>query len=119
MKLFTDCKKCKEPITLKHSANDRAELSKKQGDELVLTCLECMAKNRYHVNEIVAKANKVIAVTAFVIVFLGIGAAGYLLRKYLMVSVISTSVIVLQSIIYMNLKNQEAKNVKGFNQYWI
>lgn len=124
MKLIVNCKECRHKIKLKNSVNDRAELARKLGDEFNLKCEGCLREDKYHVNDVKARENKLIAAIAFGIFVFGTGIIGYLLRDYLFMpnnpynALAIGGLLLIPSAVYMIMTKQERDNARWFNRYW-
>ena len=82
MILKTYCKFCREEISVKGTARDRAELSFKKGNAIKVTCDKCFKAAPYHPNEIFAVRSKTGMVTGVLILILSLVLILGILGKY-------------------------------------
>lgn len=81
MTLIARCKKCRQFIRFYVWAiTDRVALAKKKGERFSLEC-KCGHSNSYHVNEIAADTNKIIALFSSAIFLLGTPYVSYKVMK--------------------------------------
>lgn len=81
MTLIVRCKKCRQFIRFYvWWITDRVALAKKKGERFGLQC-KCSHSDRYHVNELTADTNKIIALFSASIFLLGSPYGSYKIMK--------------------------------------
>lgn len=107
MELITFCKACRKSIKVKSRATSRAKLEREKGREFLVNCTHCGKNNPKHVNDIRARENKVVMMSA--------GALGILLALILLFifGAIGTLVITIPIFIW----KQQTEAVGRFNRY--
>ncbi len=123
MRLIANCKHCREEIRLRKSVNDRGELAREEGDQLMLECGKCSRKETYHVNEVRAQESKTVAISALLVFVFGTAIIGYELKAYFFLpnnpySAISIGgALLIPVVVYGLLMKQERDKVSLFNSY--
>ena len=120
MKLYTNCKNCKEEIQFSVLARDRFALAKKRGEKIDLNCRSCGTRKTYHVNEIKAEEKKSIQVLAGLILLFGtIGLFFFLWPILLKSSVLVVGgligILTVPFLVYKFLNEDERNRVDYFN----
>ena len=116
MKLYAECKKCKEPISIKSSVNSRHELEDEKGRYFMTKCSNCSASYEYHVNDVSAESGNDSII--FYVVF---GIALFIIITILFLSLAYVSFIALgiPLFVYINLKKSKEKSIGLFNSHSI
>ena len=122
MKIYGNCKFCKQPIPVKTEAKTRLELAMREGEKINCKCPNCNANPSIHVNDFKAKYSKIPQVTAGII--FGVGTLGGL---YLVLFVLENirnqylaygacSLLLVPGLAYRILHQEERRRVNAFNQ---
>ena len=109
MKLYTNCKSCKEDIKIKSSASTRPDLQMEKGNEFNVNCQSCGKMEKKHVNDIKAEPNKMVLLIG---VGIGILATIFLWDFYGAIGTVSIIIPVL-------FWQQQMNATRGFNSYLI
>ena len=120
MRLYTNCKNCKEEVQFSVIAKDRFVLARKRGEAIDLNCTSCGARKSYHVNEINAEEKKSIQVLAALILLIGTTALflylwPILLKSSIMAVAGLVGILAVPSFVYKFLNEDERNRVSYFN----
>ncbi len=123
MKLFTKCKKCKNEISFRNSSGTRVELAMNEGENIELSCKECLTKNKYLANDIYTKKSKSIEIITTFLFLVGTPLLGYIGYKKIYLSLVGTvkiaSLLLISSLINSLLAQQDRRRVNTFNREYL
>ena len=120
MKLYTNCKSCKRPITYFTWYRDRVTLARKKGEDILLQCRYCAITKPNNVDELEARTNKMVRIIAIVILVTGSLAMFLFLWNTLVESdyiIISIALFMAPSVTYLLLLKADEKRVSSFNRH--
>ncbi len=124
MKLYTRCSKCRKEINFSVWVSDRFGLAAKMGEKIELKCIQCNTIDKYHVNDIKAEKNKIVALSALLILLLGttgivIFIWDYIFRIADMYAISAfIGVIGIPMFFYQAITSDQEKKVWLFNSYY-
>ena len=116
MKLYAECKNCKEPFLIKSSVNSRHELEDEKGRYFITKCSNCSASEEYHVNDVTAESGNDAII--FYVVF-GIALFIILIILFLSLGYFSFLALGIPLFVYINLKGSKKKSIELFNSHGI
>jgi hypothetical protein len=125
MILYTICNSCKNTIKLPFSEFSRADIAMKKGDFIELRCNKCYNKDKYHLNNIMAKKSPIAVIISLIIFILGTPLLLYFLGDYffrttnLKVIGLLIGIVGIPTIMYNLINKEEQKKVSGFNSFKI
>ncbi|MEQ9009682.1 MAG: hypothetical protein RLP12_17520 [Ekhidna sp.] len=123
MKLYTRCSKCREEINFSAWVSVRFAQAKKLNEKIELRCTNCNTSNKYHVNDIRAEKNKIVALVASLILLAGTAGMVMLVWDYIfrIADVYATSafvgVIGIPMAVYQAIVSGQERKVWLFNSY--
>jgi hypothetical protein len=122
MKVYGNCKKCKQEIGFSTNANTRVEFAMQDGENKTLTCKNCGIKTEFRVNELYAKESKIAQIGAGLIFLIGTPIMFYFVSPIFMgnnariVIYAVGSFILIPVLIYRVIKDQDRIRVNSFNR---
>lgn len=125
MKLYTNCKSCKNEIRFFTWESDRIRLAMDKGKKIELKCKKCGHKYNYHLNDMTAKENKIVLIIGLLIFLGGTPLTIYLLWDYLfrvalIYSTIAFAVLIgVPLTIYILIEKEQREKVSRFNSFKI
>ena len=125
MRLYTNCKKCKEEIRFSTWEPDRNRLAMDKGKKLELKCKKCGHAQKYHVNEFTAKESKIALIIGLLIFIVGTPLTVYWLWEYLFKVALVYSTITIASLIgvpltiFTLIEKGQREKVSRFNSFKI
>jgi hypothetical protein len=83
MTLEVICPGCKTPIKFRSSSNDRVELATTKGEVIKMNCPGCHTTSDFHVDDVVAVDNKIVAAIASIILVGGMIVVFVIVSRYI------------------------------------
>jgi hypothetical protein len=107
------CESCKEVVPLGYNAYSRMDLENELGTYFSVQCRKCLARKKYHVNDVIAKSsdiNFMLIVGLFTLFFIICTLLLY------MVGFISLLTIIIPFGAYMVVRKNQQKSINMFNK---
>lgn len=125
MKVYAKCKKCENEIEYSTSANTRVEFAMYEGEIKKLDCKNCGTKAEFHVDELFAKASKMVQMGAGVIFLIGTPLMIFFLypiftesRNHYVIYIVGGCLLVPVTM-YGMIKSQDRTRVNTFNRSYL
>ena len=122
MKVYGNCKKCKQEIGYSTTANTRVEFAMQDGENKTLTCKNCGIKTEFSVDELYAKESKIAQIGAGLIFLVGTPIMFFFVSPVFMQSgsnyviYVVGGFLLIPVIIYGVIKQQDRIRVNSFNR---
>ncbi|MFD2825889.1 hypothetical protein ACFSYG_05355 [Leeuwenhoekiella polynyae] len=125
MKIYGNCKFCKQSIPVKTEAQTRIQLAMQKGEKISCKCPNCNANQSIHVNDFKTQYSKTPQVIAAIIfctgtlggLYLGFFVLENIRNHYLAYG--ACSLLLVPGLAYGILHQEERRRVNAFNQMWV
>jgi len=122
MKIYGQCKNCKNEIKHSTNSNTRVEFAMLEGENVTLDCQNCDNKIEFYVDELFAKESKIAQIGAGLVFLLGTPLMFFILnpiftgsRNHYVIYVVGGFLLV-PVIVYGIINKQDQLRVNSFNR---